>query len=105
VNFLGFLLTSRLKSLDAKVDLGNELKKNVVPKKSAYKVQIVEIRNSIDFRRVKKFAAEDLPLGSSLREILLAENDEMDATTYLARIPVFLHLMRLEGKGRRVLNA
>ncbi len=60
----------------------------------------VDINVKLDFTSVKKFAFEQLPSESPLREVLLAENDKIDITTFLARIPIFLHLSNLEKRGR-----
>lgn len=44
---------------------------------------------------LKKFAWEQLPNNWPLREILLTESDEIDISTFLARLPVYLRLSSL----------
>lgn len=48
----------------------------------------------IDMTPVKRFAAERLP-DCPLRDILLLEEDKLDAQTFLARFPVWLKLVRI----------
>ena len=53
-------------------------------------------RNKVDISSLRKFAAENLPPGSPLREIILTESDELDIATFLAILPILLRLSRLE---------
>ena len=48
----------------------------------------------VDISRLKKFAFNNLPKDWPLREILLSENDELDVSVFLARLPVWLKLNR-----------
>ena len=50
----------------------------------------------IHVQRLKEFAFDKLPKDSALREILLAESEELDALTFLARLPIWLRLMKLK---------
>jgi hypothetical protein len=53
-------------------------------------------KHNVNIKRLKKFALEELP-NSPLREILLAEgSDEVDILTFLARLPIWLRLAKLE---------
>lgn len=46
----------------------------------------------ISLELLKDFAFTRLPRDSPLRDIILAENDEIDALTFLARISLWLRL-------------
>lgn len=48
----------------------------------------------VDINRLKKFAFNKLPKDWPIREILLSENDELDVSVFLARLPVWLKLSR-----------
>ena len=43
----------------------------------------------------KQYAGK-LPVGSMLREIILAQKDKIDATDFVALVPIFLQLSRIE---------
>ena len=50
----------------------------------------------VNIKTLKKFALNKLPKDWPLREILLSESDdELDVFVFLARLPVWLRLMRL----------
>lgn len=51
-------------------------------------------RNKIDIGSLKDFVVRRLPRNWILREILLAENEEVDIATFLARMPIWLQLTR-----------
>lgn len=51
----------------------------------------------VNLSRLKTFALEKLPKDWPLREILLAENEEIDVSTFLARLPLYLKLSTLKG--------
>ena len=53
----------------------------------------------IDMRPVKRFAHNRLP-GSPIREVLLVEEDKLDADTFLARLPVWLNLINMSDLGK-----
>lgn len=55
----------------------------------------------VDIRRLREFAFTQLPKNSALRDILLAENREIDASTFLARVPIWLRLSRLKRDDTR----
>jgi hypothetical protein len=48
---------------------------------------------------LKRFAAANLNRRSALREVLLQEKDQIPAGEFLARLPVYLALLRREGNG------
>lgn len=50
----------------------------------------------INIRRLIEFAFTQLPRDSALREVLLAETGEIDVSTFLARVPVWLRLSALK---------
>ena len=56
-------------------------------------------RRVIEIRRLKDFALK-LPPNSPLRVVLLLEDDELDVQTFLARMPVWLRLLRISGEMR-----
>lgn len=53
----------------------------------------------VDISRLKDFVDGRLPVGSPLREVILCEDCELDLNTFLARLPVWLKLSRLEKNG------
>ena len=55
----------------------------------------------VNVRRLKSFAIDNLPHESPLREVMLYENDELDALTFLARLPVWLRLSTLRQGEKR----
>jgi hypothetical protein len=57
-------------------------------------------RTKVDMTRLKAFAMEKLPQDWPLREILLSESNDLDISTFLARLPVYLKLARLNQGGR-----
>jgi len=58
-------------------------------------------RIKVDIRRLQKFAFSELPRNSVLRNILLAEAREVEVSTFLERLPVWLQLSVLEQGGER----
>jgi len=63
---------------------------------------IVNPKGKINISKLKSFAVDKLFPGSMLREILLLEDNEMCALTFLERVPIYLRLARLEdNQGRR----
>ena len=50
-------------------------------------------------RPVKRFARNRLP-ESLIREVLLCEDDKLDAHTFLARLPVWLNLINMSNLGK-----
>jgi len=53
----------------------------------------------VNISRVKKFAFE-LPKDWPLREILLAEKDEISLSAFLERLPIWLQLSMLKGASK-----
>lgn len=58
-------------------------------------------KTKIDIRKLKQFAFIQLPKDWALREILLTENEEIDVSTFLARLPVWLQLSTLKRGDNR----
>jgi hypothetical protein len=54
------------------------------------------LRRKIDIRRLKRFALEHLPRDSPLRDVLLAEEDELSVQDFLAKMDLWLKLLRRE---------
>jgi hypothetical protein len=52
------------------------------------------IENKVDISQLKEFAYQNIPSDWPLRDILLAQNDEVDVTTFLACLPIYLQLSR-----------
>ena len=50
----------------------------------------------IDIRRLKRFAAENLPGNSRLRAVLLSERDQLPAGDFLAKMDVWMRLLNIE---------
>jgi hypothetical protein len=53
-------------------------------------------KKTVNISRLKTFTLQKLPQDWPLREILLAEKDELDVCTFLARLPVWLQLSALK---------
>ncbi|MEM3882627.1 MAG: hypothetical protein QXO23_04495 [Candidatus Methanomethyliaceae archaeon] len=51
----------------------------------------------MNIRHLKEFAASSLPQGSALRDIILADRDELGAEEFLAKVEVWARLLRREG--------
>ena len=51
----------------------------------------------VDIRKLQA-AAEKLPLNWSVRNILLMENSDLEVSVFLARLPIYLHLLNLGGR-------
>ena len=51
----------------------------------------------VDIESLKKWALANLPVSSRLREILLLEKDKLSIEGFLAKMDVWLKLIRLEG--------
>jgi len=45
---------------------------------------------------LKEFAFNHLPKDSTLRDIILSEEDEISVSTFLARLPIWLKLLKIE---------
>jgi hypothetical protein len=50
----------------------------------------------VNMNKLKEFAISNLPEGSRLREILLAEKDEVDPEEFIAKVGIWLKLLRME---------
>ena len=48
---------------------------------------------AVNIRRLKTFALQKLPQASTLRDLLLAEADTMDASEFLAKMSVWLKVV------------
>jgi len=53
----------------------------------------------LDMKRLKRFATERLGRHSALREVLLGEKDEISPADFLARLPLWLALLRHSDEG------
>ena len=71
----------------------------ILPHSLTGRINIVEEmfvkRDKISTRKLKDFAFSRLPKQWPLREILLAEEDELETSIFLARLPVWLKLSRI----------
>jgi len=62
---------------------------------SASNTSVVQLgMKTVNITRLKGFAAEKLPHHSALSKVLLQEKDEVPASEFLARVPVYLVLLR-----------
>ena len=52
----------------------------------------------IDMRSLKEFALREIPPDWPLREILLAEKDEIEAGEFIVKVPIFLRLCSRKNK-------
>jgi len=52
-------------------------------------------RTKVNIKKLKDFAYKSLPENWPLREILLSDNEEIDVQTLLARLPIWLKLLRM----------
>ena len=52
------------------------------------------VTRPVDITRLRNFAAEKLPHESPLRDILLQEKDQIPAAEFLAKLQVWLALLR-----------
>jgi len=50
------------------------------------------VRTKVNIGQLKKFGLEEIPPDWPLREILLAESEELDVSVFLARLPLYLKL-------------
>jgi len=50
----------------------------------------------LNIRPLKRFAGETFRVGSVLREVLLAEKDELSAEEFLAKLSIWLKLLMME---------
>jgi len=58
-------------------------------------------KTKVNIRELTNFAFSQLPKDWALREILLGENDVVDVSAFLARLPVWLQLSTLKRGGNR----
>jgi len=58
-----------------------------------------EKRKIINIKPLKIFALNKLP-NCSLKYLLLIEDEKLDVQTFLARMPVWLRLLRISEEGR-----
>lgn len=57
-------------------------------------MHVALLKHYVDMKPVKRFAVEILP-ECPLKEILLLEDDKLDAHTFFARLPVWLRLIKI----------
>jgi len=57
---------------------------------------------TIRIRKLKEFAFNHLPKDSMLRDIILSEEDEISVSTFLARLPIWLKLLKIETRRSRI---
>jgi hypothetical protein len=50
----------------------------------------------IKTRRIKEFVTDNLPEKSVLRDLLLEEKDEMDGIEFLAKMDLWMKLLKIE---------
>lgn len=56
---------------------------------------------SINITKLREYAFTQLPRDSALREVLLAEDGEIDVSIFLARVSVWLRLSALKRGNNR----
>lgn len=55
-----------------------------------------EVRSSVDIKRLKRFALRELPVNSPLRQLILSENEKMEASEFIHKMDVWLRLVEFE---------
>ena len=55
---------------------------------------------AVDMTPLKEFAVSNLPPGSTARELILAENEEISVNEFLVKIAVWVGLVRRELQKR-----
>lgn len=55
-------------------------------------------KTKINIRRLKVFAFNNLPKDEALRECLLAERDLLDVNEFLAKMEIWVKLLRVKRK-------
>ena len=53
-------------------------------------------RCEVSIKSLKKWAEKELPEGSALREVLLAEKDSLEGKEFLAKAELWLKLVKME---------
>lgn len=51
----------------------------------------------VNIRRLKDFALEKLKSNSPLRDVILSEPDQLTASDFLAKLHIWLRLLKFEG--------
>jgi hypothetical protein len=64
--------------------------------RSGTEIALHNSNGTIDISKLKGFAVDRLRHGSVLREVLITEDSQMDIHTFLARLPLYLRLSRVE---------
>jgi hypothetical protein len=54
------------------------------------------MHTTVNIRNLKEFATKELPIDSTLREVLLKQPDEVGVDVFLARLPIFLQLASMK---------
>jgi len=70
---------------------------------SSAEIQIatpVYVKKTVDLIPLKKFAKEKLPLHWITRELILAEDSELDISVFLARLPLYFRLIDFDCRRR-----
>jgi hypothetical protein len=58
-------------------------------------------RFKVDIRKLKAFAFSEIQQHWVLREVILAENDEVDIPTFLARLGIWLQLSKIKNGAHK----
>jgi hypothetical protein len=67
--------------------------------KSRLQLTTSKVKAKINIKQLKEFVEQQFPLDAPLRQILLAENDEVEVDVFVSRLPIYLRLNSLK-KGR-----
>jgi hypothetical protein len=60
-----------------------------------------QAKGRVNISRLRKFAIEELPRNWVLREVLIAEDEEVELSVFLARVPLWLRLSTLRGGSNK----
>lgn len=59
-------------------------------------LDFIPASRAVSMRSMKQWTRDKLREGSALREVILSEPDELTASEFLGRLPVYLRLLGLE---------
>jgi len=57
-------------------------------------------KKTVNLTPLKNLAREQLPLHWITRELILTEDNELDASVFLARLPLYLRLIDFDSRSR-----
>ena len=61
--------------------------------------QLEQSDRNVNISKLKAFVEDSLPVSSTLRTIITNEDNELSIEIFLARLPIWLQLSKLENSG------